>query len=121
MKYTILATTAFAVAALASIPIASAQQAKSSSPTSAEIERQAMQQGPATGRLGYLTHQEPRTPKRAEKPVDPKMLQPLTRREIGMLYNACIAYPECKVAYSKAYEHNQALLRAQRAAKADGQ
>jgi hypothetical protein len=36
-----------------------------------------------------------------------------------MLYNACIAYPECATAYSKAYEHEQALLRGQKA-KASG-
>lgn len=122
MKRTVLAITIVAIAALTTSQWAGARQAPASSaPTRAEIEQQAMQQGPATGRIGYATHKDPSAPKHAAAPVDPKLLQPLTKREIGMLYNACIAYPECKTAYSKAYEHNQALLRAQKAAAGGGQ
>lgn len=115
MKHTILAITVFAIAKLASSQVASARQALPSAPTHAGIEQGAMQQGPSTGRIGYLTHEDLPAPKRAEAPVDPKLLRPLTQREAGMFYNACIAYPECKTAYSKAYEHDQALRRAQKA------
>lgn len=115
MKCTILAISVFATLALASGGAAIAGQPPSSAPTRAEVEQQAMQQGPSTGRIGYLTHKDPPTPHHAAAPVDPKMLRPLTKREIGMLFNACIAYAECKTAYSKAYEHHQALLRAQHA------
>ena len=122
MKRTVLAITAVSIAALASSQIAGARQPPPSpAPNRAEIEQQAMQQGPATGRIGYLTHTDAPAPKHAAAPVDPKRLRPLTKREIGMLYNACIAYAECKTAYAKAYEHNQALLRARKAAGEGGQ
>jgi hypothetical protein len=120
MKCTILAISVFATVALASSRMAAAGP-PSSAPTRAEIEQQAMQQGPATGRIGYLTHKDPSAPPHAAAPVDPKMLRPLTKREIGMLFNACIAYAECKTAYAKAYEHQQALLRAQKAAAGGGE
>jgi len=116
MKCTILAISVFATLALGSGQAAVAGQPPSSAPTRAEIEQQAMQQGPSTGRIGYLTHQDPPAPQQAAAPIDPRMLRPLTKREIGMLFNACIAYAECKSAYAKAYEHHQALLRAQHAA-----
>lgn len=87
-------------------------------PTSQEIHQKALAEGPATGRIGYLTHPEPVAAAPApRRPVDPRMLKPLTQREVGMLYHACVAYPECKTAYAQAYEHNQALLRA----KAEGE
>lgn len=92
------------------------QQQAASKPTAAEIDRHAMQQGPSTGRIGYPTHKDPPAPRRAAAPVDPKLLRPLTQREVGMLYGACIAYAECKTAYAKAVEHNQALLDARKAA-----
>ncbi|MBN8736250.1 MAG: DUF4148 domain-containing protein [Xanthomonadales bacterium] len=115
MKCTTLAISVFATVALASGQAASAGQPPSSAPTRAEVDQQAMQEGPTTGRIGYLTHKDPPAPHRAAAPVDPRMLRPLTKREIGMLFNACIAYAECKTAYAKAYEHHQALLRAQQA------
>lgn len=92
-----------------------AGQQSQTAPTQDEIQQKALQEGPATPRIGYLTHKEPRAPHRAPAPVDPRLMKPLTQREIGMLYNACIAYAECRTAYDKAYEHNQALLRAQKA------
>lgn len=116
MTCTILAISVFAAMALMSGEAAIAGQPPSPTPTRAEIEQQAMQQGPTTGRIGYLTHKDPPAPRHAAAPVDSKNLHPLTKREIGMLFNACIAYPECKTAYAKAYEHQQALLRAQHAA-----
>lgn len=114
MQRTTTILAALAVAALASPPSARARQAQPPAPERAAVEQQAMQQGPATGRIGYRTHKDPPAAKHAAAPDDPAMLKPLTQREIGMLFNACIAYPECKTAYAKAYEHNQALLRATR-------
>lgn len=84
-------------------------------PTAAEVQQKAMKEGPSTPRIGYLTHREANAPRREAAPADPHLLKPLSQREIGMLYSACIAYPECASAYSKAYEHNQALLKAQKA------
>lgn len=104
------------LAACAGRAVAQVQQA----PTRAEVEQQAMQQGPSTGRIGYQTRRSPRVAKHKPAPADPKLLQPLTEREVGMLFNACVAYPECKTAYRRAYEHNQALLQARREAGGDG-
>ncbi|MEO6967236.1 MAG: hypothetical protein ABI132_02090 [Rhodanobacteraceae bacterium] len=83
-------------------------------PTQGEIQQQAMQNGPSTMQSGYLTQKDPVGPHRKAGPVDPRLLQPLTKREVGMLFNACIGYAECATSYSRAYEHNQALQRAQK-------
>lgn len=105
----------------AGVAFADQQQTQSKQPTSAEIQQEAMQDGPSTSRIGYLTHMDPAAPHHAAAPVNPKLLRPLTQDEIGMLYYACVAYPECVTAYSHAYEHNQALLRAQKTGGASGQ
>lgn len=99
--------------------LAGGQQTQSK-PTAAEIHQKALQDGPATPQLDYLTHRDPVAPRHAAAPADPKPVPPLTRREAGMLFNACIAYPECSTAYSKAYEHEQALQRAKKARAAGG-
>lgn len=91
---------------------ASGQQASPAAPTAAEVDQHAMQHGPSTGRIGYPTHKDPPAPRHAAAPTDPRLLRPLTQREVGMLYSACVAYPECKIAYSKAVEHRDALERA---------
>jgi hypothetical protein len=101
--------------------LAGSPQPRSNQPTDAEIHQKAMQEGPSTMQAGYLTQKDPVGPHRNASPVNPELLRPLTTREIGMLYNACIAYPECKVAYGKAQEHNQALLNAQKAGDDSGQ
>ena len=89
--------------------------AQTGKPTRAEIQQKAMQDGPASSQFGYVTYKAPAGLHHAAAAVDPKLLRPLTQREMGMLYNACIAYPECMTAYSSAREHEQALLRAQEA------
>lgn len=119
MKRTILAIViAASLGAVSAVASAGGQQAQAR-PTAEEIHQKALQDGPATPQLDYLTHKDPVTPHADAAPADPKPVPPLTRREAGMLFNACIAYPECAIAYSKAYEHEQALLRAQQA-KASG-
>lgn len=119
MKRTILAiVVAAGLGAISAMALAGSQQAQTE-PTAAEINQKALQDGPATPQLDYLTHKDPVTPHHDDAPADPKPVPPLTRREAGMLFNACIAYAECATAYSKAYEHEQALLRAQKA-KASG-
>ncbi|MGH8213376.1 MAG: hypothetical protein ACREPP_09140 [Rhodanobacteraceae bacterium] len=89
--------------------------------TQAEIQQKIMQDGPTTGRIDYLTHKDPAAPHHSAAPVNPKLLRPLTQREIGMLLNACIAYPECNSAYSSALERYQAQLRAQGASAQQGE
>lgn len=116
MKHAALAVAVAAACVLAAAQASAAgQQEPASTPTAAEVEQHAMQHGPSTGRIGYPTHKDPPAPKRAVAPVDPKMLRPLTQREVGMLYNACAVYPECRIAYSKAVEHRDALERARQA------
>jgi hypothetical protein len=100
---------------------AGSQQTGTKEPTRAEIQQKAMQDGPSTSQFGYVTYKASAAPSRNAAPTDPKLLRPLTQREIGMLYNACVAYSECATAYGKAYEHNQALLRAQKAESGPGQ
>lgn len=108
------------LAVVAGSAVAGGQQAEATQPTPAEVQKHAMQNGPSTARIGYLTQKDPPAKQRPVAPVDPKLLEPLTQREVGMLYHACIAYAECWAAYSKAYEHDQALRRArQTAADAD--
>lgn len=82
-------------------------------PSSAAVQQQAMQDGPSTAQIGYVSAKTPAAPHRDAGPVNPKFLRPLTQREIGMLFNACIAYAECATEYSRAYEHNQVLERSQ--------
>ncbi|TAM96167.1 MAG: hypothetical protein EPN40_09375 [Rhodanobacteraceae bacterium] len=119
MKRTILAiAVAASMGAVTAVALAGGQQAQTE-PTATEIHQRALQDGPATPQLDYLTHEDPVTPHHDAAAADPKPVPQLTRREAGMLYSACIAYPECVTAYSKAYEHEQALLRAQKA-KASG-
>ncbi|HET9819029.1 MAG TPA: hypothetical protein VFP92_07700 [Rhodanobacteraceae bacterium] len=114
MKRTVLAIVVCAgLGTVAGAAFAAGQQSQPA-PTSEEVEQKAMQDGPATPRIGYRTYMEPAAPARKQAPPDPKLMVPLTQREVGMLYNACVAYPECKTAYAKAYEHQQALLRAQK-------
>lgn len=116
MKHATLAFVVAAALAMAAGQVAAAgRQDAQAKPTQAEVDQHAMQHGPATPRIGYLTHRDPPAPKRDSTPVDPKLLRPLTQREVGMLYNACTAYAECRTAYARAYEHNQALLNAKRA------
>lgn len=107
-----------AVFALAAPRVSPAQESQSPAPTRSEIDAQAMQHGPSTGRIGARTQRDPHAARRAEAPLDPRLMQPLNEREVGMLFNACVAYPECKTAYQKAYAHQQALLEAQRRAAA---
>jgi|SRR5690348_14979169 hypothetical protein len=115
MKRTMIAVALCATAGLALSQVAIGQQAPSSASAAAKFDQQVMQQGPTTDRPGYLVRKDPVAPKHAAAPTDPRLLRPLTQREIGMLYNACVSYPECAIAYSRAYEHNQALLRARKA------
>lgn len=120
MKRTILAIViAASLGAVSAVASAAGQQAQTR-PTAEEIHQKALQDGPATPQLDYLTHKDPVTPHAHAAPAAPKPVPPLTRREAGMLFNACIAYPECATAYSKAYEHEQALLRAQKAEASGG-
>jgi len=120
MKRTILAiVVAASLGAISAVAFAGGQQAQTE-PAAAEIHQKALQDGPATPQLDYLTHKDPVTPHHDAAPADPKPVPSLTRREAGMLFNACIAYAECATAYSKAYEHEQALLRAQKANAAGG-
>lgn len=116
MKRTILSILIGSVLTLATgWAIAGGQQADATPPTPAEIQQQAMKDGPSTGRVGYLTQKNEPASYRQSAPIDPKLLEPLSAREVGMLYNACIAYPECKTAYASAREHEQALQRARQA------
>lgn len=112
MQRTILAVTILAAAGLALSQAAVAEPPPVSAPTPAEVHQHAMQHGPSTGRIGYLTHKDPPAPTKTPVPVNPELLRPLSQREIGMLFNACVAYAECATAYSRAYEHNQAQQRA---------
>lgn len=120
MKGTMIVVALCATAGLALSQVAVGQQAPSSASDRAALDQQVVQQGPTTDRPGYMERKDPVARRRAAAPVDPKLLRPLTQREMGMLYNACIAYPECKTAYAQAYEHNQALLRARKAQEANG-
>lgn len=115
MTRTMIAVAVCATMGLVLNHVAIGQQAPSSASAAATFDQQVMQQGPTTDRPGYLVRKDRVAPRHAAAPTDPKLLRPLTQREMGMLYNACIAYPECKTAYAKAYEHNQALLRERKA------
>ncbi|TAN05597.1 MAG: hypothetical protein EPN38_10560 [Rhodanobacteraceae bacterium] len=112
----------FAIVVCASLGVAAAAIAGGppvqSSPTRAEIQQKAMQDGPATGQIGYRTYRAPAPAKRAPQPVNPKLMRPLTQREVGMLLHACAVYPECKTSYEQAHERYQAQLRAAAAAEA---
>lgn len=89
-----------------------AQDSGSAGPSRAEIEQYAMAHGPSTSRIGYLTYHSPRPARSAAAPVDPRMLQPLTAREAGMLFHACSAYMQCRTEYPGAQRHYDALVRA---------
>lgn len=120
MKRMILAVVvAASMGVVSAAALAGGQQAQAE-PTPAEVHQKALQDGPATPQLDYLTHKDPVTPHSNGGAADPKPVPPLTQREAGMLYNACIAYIECKTDYEKAYEHEQALLRAQKAKVSGG-
>ncbi|MGH8191143.1 MAG: hypothetical protein ACREP2_06825 [Rhodanobacteraceae bacterium] len=84
-------------------------------PTRAEVQQKAMQDGPATMQPGYPTHKDPVTHHPAGT-VKPKLMKPLTQRELGMLLNACAAYAECRTSYDQARERYDAQLRAKAAA-----
>lgn len=96
-------------------------QQSTTEPSAAQVRQKALQDGPSTMQMEYLTHKQPVAPHRDAAPTDPRLLRPLTKREIGMLYNACIAYAECASSYSRAYAHNQALLKAHKDAGDSGQ
>lgn len=102
---------------VASVALAGGQQ---SQPTQAEIHEQALKSGPATPQIDYPTKKNAIPPYQGTSHADPKAVPPLSQREIGMLYNACIAYPECKTSYANAKEHEAELQRAKQQQAADG-
>jgi|GEM_PF-6157739 len=121
MKRTILAIVVCSILGTAAgAAFAGGQQAQTA-PTQAEIRQKAMQDGPSTGRIDSITYKEPVAAHHAEAAPNPKLMRPLTQREIGMLFNACIAYPECNTAYSNALERYQAQLRAKSDDSSSGQ
>lgn len=109
-----------ALAMAAGATFAAGQQTQPAEPTQSEINQKALQNGPATPQPNYLTHMEKVSPHTDAKSSHPKPVPPLSKREIGMLYNACIAYMECRTEYAAAKDHEEALQRAKEQ-KAAGQ
>lgn len=92
---------------------------QSTEPTQTEVHKEALKNGPATPQIDYPTQKNSVPAYQGEGSAQSKPVPPLTQREMGMLYNACIAYPECKTAYADAKEHEAELERAKKA-KAGG-
>lgn len=120
MKHATLAILVCATVGLAASVAVAGSPPDQPQPTRAEIQQKAMQEGPATSQIGYHTYKEP-VVHHPQQPVNPKLMKPLSQREIGMLFNACVAYPECKIAYAQAHERYQAQLRAKAAAEVEQQ
>lgn len=116
----IVLTVAVCSALAAGAVFAAGQQTQPAEPSQSEINQKALQNGPATPQPNYLTHEEKVTPHPEAAPSHPKPVPPLSQREIGMLYSACIAYIECKTEYAAAKEHEEALQKAKKQ-KAAGQ
>src|SRR5579885_364029 len=112
MKSTVLAIVVCSISRLVAGAASAGGRQTQAAPTPAEIRQKAMQDGPSTGRIDAMTYEEPVAAHRVETAPNPKLMRPLTQREIGMLLNACIAYPECTSAYTSALERYQAQLRA---------
>lgn len=70
----------------ASTAFAGGPSSQAAAPSRAQIQQQAMQNGPATPQIGYLTQKDPVAPYRS--PAPPRLLRPLTQREIGMTFVA---------------------------------
>ncbi|HKT42723.1 MAG TPA: hypothetical protein VJQ86_10275 [Rhodanobacteraceae bacterium] len=95
------------------------QQTQPAEPTQSEVNQTALQKGPATPQYNYLAHMDKVTPHQDKGPADQKPVPPLTKTEMGMLYNACIAYIECKTQYAAAKAHEEALQKAKKQKAAD--
>jgi hypothetical protein len=104
---------------VAGAAFAGGPQTQPAEPTQAEIHQKALKDGPATPQIDYPTKKNSVPPYEGTASSPSKPVPPLTQREIGMLYNACVAYPECKTAYAGAKEHEQALLKAKQRKAAD--
>lgn len=116
MKRTIVMIIACAALGAAAAAATAGSPPEQAAPTRAEIQQKALAEGPATMQPGYLTHRDPVTRHPAGQ-VNPKLLRPLTQREVGMLFHACSAYPECVAAYGQARDRYDAQVRAKAAAE----